>query len=245
MDEEAETQKAELEAELEAELTRLELYGNLEGMGVDEAAAAARGLETYIRNEKEGWEAVQEAAVARQTAMGRRIVSLFEQTGKKADENTLRAANKAYRGNVSFIKFGDFMENMDQLLTRMEAMPALKDFAKGMRRRLTEAFQAMSDAKIRRAAGVEEIYERYVTDEVLKGRKLGSLAGWMEWFKTSHETGIRLNGWITQTAKLTVEEVREIRGMTREERQAWIKARWESGREYYTAEVLDVMVESI
>lgn len=129
--------------ELNEELIRLSLYGNLEGMSVDEAENAAKAIETFIRTEKEQWSAVQEDAAERLNAIGRRIVEKFNQTGKKADENTLRAANEKFHGKVSFKNFGDFMENMDQLLTRMGTMPALQEFTTDMRSRLTNAFQQM------------------------------------------------------------------------------------------------------
>ena len=69
--------------ELREELTRLALYGNLEGMSVDEAQAAAKALEIYINTEKEGWAAVQEAAAERLNAIGRMIVERFNQTGRR------------------------------------------------------------------------------------------------------------------------------------------------------------------
>lgn len=205
--------------ELREELTRLALYGNLEGMSVDEAQAAAKALEIYINTEKEGWAAVQEAAAERLNAIGRRIVERFNQTGKKADENTLRAANEKFHGKVSFKNFGDFMENMDQLLTRMGTMPALQEFTTDMRSRLTNAFQQMRDARGLRAAAVQDLYEKHLTEKVMKARKVGNMAGWVTWFKTSHDTKVRLNGWITQTARLTLEQAREVREMDARQRK--------------------------
>lgn len=228
--------------ELNEELTRLSLYGNLEGMSVDEAETAARTIETFIRTEKEQWAAVQEDAAERLNAIGRRIVEKFNQTGKKADENTLRAANEKFHGKVSFKNFGDFMENMDQLLTRMGTMPALQEFTTDMRSRLTNAFQQMRDARGLRAAAVQDLYEKHITEKVMKGRKVGNLAGWVTWFKTSHDTGVRLNGWITQTAQLTLEQAREVREMDAQQRKEFIKKRWEEGMEYFSEETLDVLL---
>ena len=228
--------------ELNEELTRLSLYGNLEGMSVDEAETAAKAIETFIRTEKEQWAAAQEAAAERLNAIGRRIVEKFNQTGKKADENTLRAANEKFHGKVSFKNFGDFMENMDQLLTRMGTMPALQEFTTDMRSRLTNAFQQMRDARGLRAAAVQDLYEKHITEKVMKGRKVGNLAGWVTWFKTSHDTGVRLNGWITQTAQLTLEQAREVREMVAQQRKEFIKKRWEEGMEYFSEETLDVLL---
>lgn len=228
--------------ELHEELTRLALYGNLEGMSVDEAEAAAKALETYINMEKEGWAAVQETAAERLNAIGRRIVEKFNQTGKKADENTLRAANEKFHGKVSFKNFGDFMENMDQLLTRMGKIPALQEFTADMRSRLTNAFQQMRDARGLRAAAVQDLYERHLTERVMKARKVGNLAGWVAWFKTSHDTGIRLNGWVTQTAQLTLEQAREVREMDARQRREFVRKRWEEGMEYFSEETLDVLL---
>ncbi|MFA1690862.1 hypothetical protein AB9G41_08540 [Akkermansia muciniphila] len=228
--------------ELREELTRLALYGNLEGMSVDEAQAAAKALEIYINTEKEGWAAVQEAAAERLNAIGRRIVERFNQTGKKADENTLRAANEKFHGKVSFKNFGDFMENMDQLLTRMGTMPALQEFTADMRSRLTNAFQQMRDARGLRAAAVQDLYEKHITEKVMKARKVGNLAGWVTWFKTSHDTGVRLNGWITQTAQLTLEQAREVREMDARQRKEFIRKRWEEGMEYFSEETLDLLL---
>lgn len=228
--------------ELREELTRLALYGNLEGMSVDEAQAAAKALEIYINTEKEGWAAVQEAAAERLNAIGRRIVERFNQTGKKADENTLRAANEKFHGKVSFKNFGDFMENMDQLLTRMGTMPALQEFTADMRSRLTNAFQQMRDARGLRAATVQDLYEKHITEKVMKARKVGNLAGWVTWFKTSHDTGVRLNGWITQTAQLTLEQAREVREMDARQRKEFIRKRWEEGMEYFSEETLDLLL---
>lgn len=228
--------------ELNEELTRLSLYGNLEGMSVDEAETAARTIETFIRTEKEQWAAVQEDAAERLNAIGRRIVEKFNQTGKKADENTLRAANEKFHGKVSFKNFGDFMENMDQLLTRMGTMPALQEFTTDMRSRLTNAFQQMRDARGLRAAAVQDLYEKHITEKVMKARKVGNLAGWVTWFKTSHDTGVRLNGWITQTAQLTLEQAREVREMDARQRKEFIKKRWEEGMEYFSEETLDVLL---
>lgn len=228
--------------ELNEELTRLALYGNLEGMSVDEAEAAAKALETYINAEKEGWASVQDAASERLNAIGRQIVEKFNQTGKKADENTLRAANEKFHGKVSFKNFGDFMENMDQLLTRMGTMPALKEFTADMRSRLTNAFQQMRDARGLRAAAVQDLYEKHLTEKVIKSRKVGNMAGWVTWFKTSHDTGARLSGWVTQTAQLTLDQAREVRGMDAKQRQAFIKKRWEEGQEYFSEETLDILL---
>lgn len=228
--------------ELREELTRLSLYGNLEGMSVDEAQAAAKALETYINTEKEGWAAVQEAATERLNAIGRRIVEKFNQTGKKADENTLRAANEKFHGKVSFMNFGDFMENMDQLLTRMGTMPALQEFSADMRSRLTNAFQQMRDARGLRAAAVQDLYEKHLTEKVMKARKVGNMAGWVTWFKTSHDTKVRLNGWITQTARLTLEQAREVREMDARQRKEFIRKRWEEGMEYFSEETLDLLL---
>lgn len=228
--------------ELREELTRLALYGNLEGMSVDEAQAAAKALEIYINTEKEGWAAVQEAAAERLNAIGRRIVERFNQTGKKADENTLRAANEKFHGKVSFKNFGDFMENMDQLLTRMGTMPALQEFTTDMRSRLTNAFQQMRDARGLRAAAVQDLYEKYLTEKVMKARKVGNMAGWVTWFKTSHDTKVRLNGWITQTARLTLEQAREVREMDARQRKEFIRKRWEEGMEYFSEETLDLLL---
>lgn len=228
--------------ELNEELTRLALYGNLEGMSVDEAEAAAKALETYINAEKEGWASVQDAAAERLNAIGRQIVEKFNQTGKKADENTLRAANEKFHGKVSFRNFGDFMENMDQLLTRMGTMPALKEFTADMRSRLTNAFQQMRDARGLRAAAVQDLYEKHLTEKVMKARKVGNMAGWATWFKTSHDTGIRLNGWITQTAQLTVAQAREVREMDAQQRKEFIRKRWEEGMEYFSEETLDLLM---
>lgn len=228
--------------ELNEELIRLSLYGNLEGMSVDEAENAAKAIETFIRTEKEQWSAVQEDAAERLNAIGRRIVEKFNQTGKKADENTLRAANEKFHGKVSFKNFGDFMENMDQLLTRMGTMPALQEFTTDMRSRLTNAFQQMRDARGLRAAAVQDLYEKHITEKVMKGRKVGNLAGWVTWFKTSHDTGVRLNGWITQTAQLTLEQAREVREMVAQQRKEFIKKRWEEGMEYFSEETLDVLL---
>lgn len=228
--------------ELREELTRLALYGNLEGMSVDEAQAAAKALEIYINTEKEGWAAVQEAAAERLNAIGRRIVERFNQTGKKADENTLRAANEKFHGKVSFKNFGDFMENMDQLLTRMGTMPALQEFTTDMRSRLTNAFQQMRDARGLRAAAVQDLYEKHLTEKVMKDRKVGNMAGWVTWFKTSHDTKVRLNGWITQTARLTLEQAREVREMDARQRKEFIRKRWEEGMEYFSEETLDLLL---
>ena len=228
--------------ELNEELTRLALYGNLEGMSVDEAEAAAKALEGYINTEKEQWAAVQEAAAERLNAIGRRIVEKFNQTGKKVDENTLRAANEKFNGKVSFKNFGDFMENMDQLLTRMGTMPALQEFTVDMRSRLTNAFQQMRDARGLRAAAVQDLYEKHITEKVMKGRKVGNLAGWVTWFKTSHDTGVQLNGWITQTAQLTLEQAREVREMDARQRKEFIRKRWEDGMEYFSEETLDLLL---
>lgn len=228
--------------ELREELTRLALYGNLEGMSVDEAQAAAKALEIYINTEKEGWAAVQEAAAERLNAIGRRIVEKFNQTGKKADENTLRAANEKFHGKVSFKNFGDFMENMDQLLTRMGTMPALQEFSANMRSRLTNAFQQMRDARGLRAAAVQDLYEKHLTEKVMKARKVGNMAGWVTWFKTSHDTKVRLNGWITQTARLTLEQAREVREMDARQRKEFIRKRWEEGMEYFSEETLDLLL---
>lgn len=228
--------------ELREELTRLALYGNLEGMSVDEAQAAAKALEIYINTEKEGWAAVQEAAAERLNAIGRRIVERFNQTGKKADENTLRAANEKFHGKVSFKNFGDFMENMDQLLTRMGTMPALQEFTTDMRSRLTNAFQQMRDARGLRAAAVQDLYEKHLTEKVMKARKVGNMAGWVTWFKTSHDTKVRLNGWITQTARLTLEQAREVREMDARQRKEFIRKRWEEGMEYFSEETLDLLL---
>lgn len=228
--------------ELREELTRLALYGNLEGMSVDEAQAAAKALEIYINTEKEGWAAVQEAAAERLNAIGRRIVEKFNQTGKKADENTLRAANEKFHGKVSFKNFGDFMENMDQLLTRMGTMPALQEFSADMRSRLTNAFQQMRDARGLRAAAVQDLYEKHLTEKVMKARKVGNMAGWVTWFKTSHDTKVRLNGWITQTARLTLEQAREVREMDARQRKEFIRKRWEEGMEYFSEETLDLLL---
>ena len=228
--------------ELREELTRLALYGNLEGMSVDEAQAAAKALEIYINTEKEGWAAVQEAAAERLNAIGRRIVERFNQTGKKADENTLRAANEKFHGKVSFKNFGDFMENMDQLLTRMGTMPALQEFTTDMRSRLTNAFQQMRDARGLRAAAVQDLYEKHLTEKVMKARKVGNMAGWVTWFKTSHDTKVRLNGWVTQTARLTLEQAREVREMDARQRKEFIRKRWEEGMEYFSEETLDLLL---
>lgn len=228
--------------ELREELTRLALYGNLEGMSVDEAQAAAKALEIYINTEKEGWAAVQEAAAERLNAIGRMIVERFNQTGKKADENTLRAANEKFHGKVSFKNFGDFMENMDQLLTRMGTMPALQEFTTDMRSRLTNAFQQMRDARGLRAAAVQDLYEKHLTEKVMKDRKVGNMAGWVTWFKTSHDTKVRLNGWITQTARLTLEQAREVREMDARQRKEFIRKRWEEGMEYFSEETLDLLL---
>lgn len=228
--------------ELNEELTRLSLYGNLEGMSVEEAETAARAIEAFIRTEKEQWAAVQEDAAERLNAIGRRIVEKFNQTGKKADENTLRAANEKFHGKVSFKNFGDFMENMDQLLTRMGTMPALQEFTTDMRSRLTNAFQQMRDARGLRAAAVQDLYEKHITEKVMKGRKVGNLAGWVTWFKTSHDTGVRLNGWITQTAQLTLEQAREVREMDTRQRKEFIRKRWEEGMEYFSEETLDLLL---
>ena len=228
--------------ELREELTRLALYGNLEGMSVDEAQAAAKALEIYINTEKEGWAAVQEAAAERLNAIGRMIVERFNQTGKKADENTLRAANEKFHGKVSFKNFGDFMENMDQLLTRMGTMPALQEFTTDMRSRLTNAFQQMRDARGLRAAAVQDLYEKHLTEKVMKARKVGNMAGWVTWFKTSHDTKVRLNGWITQTARLTLEQAREVREMDARQRKEFIRKRWEEGMEYFSEETLDLLL---
>lgn len=228
--------------ELREELTRLALYGNLEGMSVDEAQAAAKALETYINTEKERWAAVQEAATERLNAIGRRIVEKFNQTGKKADENTLRAANEKFHGKVSFMNFGDFMENMDQLLTRMGTMPALQEFSADMRSRLTNAFQQMRDARGLRAAAVQDLYEKHLTEKVMKARKVGNMAGWVTWFKTSHDTKVRLNGWVTQTARLTLEQAREVREMDARQRKEFIRKRWEEGMEYFSEETLDLLL---
>ncbi|WP_448806932.1 PBECR3 domain-containing polyvalent protein [Akkermansia sp.] len=228
--------------ELNEELTRLALYGNLEGMSVDEAEAAAKALEIYINTEKEGWAAVQEAAAERLNAIGRKIVERFNQTGKKADENSLRAANEKFHGKVSFKDFGDFMENMDQLLTRMGKMPALQEFTADMRSRLTNAFQQMRDARGLRAAAVQDLYERHLTERVMKARKVSNMAGWVTWFKTSHDTGVRLNGWVTQTAQLTLEQAREVRKMDARQRKEFIKKRWEEGQEYFSKETVDVLL---
>lgn len=228
--------------ELREELTRLALYGNLEGMSVDEAQAAAKALEIYINTEKEGWAAVQEAAAERLNAIGRRIVEKFNQTGKKADENTLRAANEKFHGKVSFKNFGDFMENMDQLLTRMGTMPALQEFSADMRSRLTNAFQQMRDARGLRAAAVQDLYEKHLTEKVMKARKVGNMAGWVTWFKTSHDTKVRLNGWVTQTARLTLEQAREVREMDARQRKEFIRKRWEEGMEYFSEETLDLLL---
>lgn len=228
--------------ELNEELTRLSLYGNLEGMSVDEAETAARTIEAFIRTEKEQWAAVQENAAERLNAIGRRIVEKFNQTGKKADENTLRAANEKFHGKVSFKNFGDFMENMDQLLTRMGTMPALQEFTTDMRSRLTNAFQQMRDARGLRATAVQDLYEKHITEKVMKGRKVRNLAGWVTWFKTSYDTGVRLNGWITQTAQLTLEQTREVREMDAQQRKEFIKKRWEEGREYFSEETLDLLL---
>lgn len=228
--------------ELREELTRLALYGNLEGMSVDEAQAAAKALEIYINTEKEGWAAVQEAAAERLNAIGRMIVERFNQTGKKADENTLRAANEKFHGKVSFKNFGDFMENMDQLLTRMGTMPALQEFTTDMRSRLTNAFQQMRDARGLRAAAVQDLYEKHLTEKVMKARKVGNMAGWVTWFKTSHDTKVRLNGWVTQTARLTLEQAREVREMDARQRKEFIRKRWEEGMEYFSEETLDLLL---
>ncbi|KAA3197699.1 hypothetical protein V3C20_13275 [Akkermansia sp. RCC_12PD] len=228
--------------ELNEELTRLALYGNLEGMSVDEAEAAAKALEIYINTEKEGWATVQEAAAERLNAIGRKIVERFNQTGKKADENSLRAANEKFHGKVSFKNFGDFMENMDQLLTRMGKMPALQEFTADMRSRLTNAFQQMRDARGLRAAAVQDLYERHLTEKVMKARKAGNMAGWVAWFKTSHDTGIRLNGWVTQTAQLTLEQAREVREMDARQRREFVRKRWEEGMEFFSEETLDVLL---
>lgn len=228
--------------ELREELTRLALYGNLEWMSVDEAQAAAKALEIYINTEKEGWAAVQEAAAERLNAIGRMIVERFNQTGKKADENTLRAANEKFHGKVSFKNFGDFMENMDQLLTRMGTMPALQEFSADMRSRLTNAFQQMRDARGLRAAAVQDLYEKHLTEKVMKARKVGNMAGWVTWFKTSHDTKVRLNGWVTQTARLTLEQAREVREMDARQRKEFIRKRWEEGMEYFSEETLDLLL---
>lgn len=228
--------------ELNEELTRLALYGNLEGMNVDEAEAAAKALETYINAEKEGWASVQDAASERLNAIGRQIVEKFNQTGKKADENTLRAANEKFHGKVSFKNFGDFMENMDQLLTRMGTMPALREFTADMRSRLTNAFQQMRDARGLRAAAVQDLYEKHLTEKVIKSRKVGNMAGWVTWFKTSHDTGARLSGWVTQTAQLTLDQAREVREMDAQQRKEFIRKRWEEGMEYFSEETLDILL---
>ncbi|MEG2809895.1 MAG: hypothetical protein RR889_04520, partial [Akkermansia sp.] len=112
----------------------------------------AKAIELFIRNEKEAWAVALEHDAQRLNAAGRKIVDEFNRTGKKASENTLRAANKAYHGNVSLVKIGDFMENMDQLFKRMAAVPAMKDFAENMRGRLSNAFQQMRDSSAMRAA---------------------------------------------------------------------------------------------
>lgn len=228
--------------ELNEELTCLSLYGNLEGMSVDEAETAAKAIEAFIRTEKEQWAAVQEDAAERLNAIGRRIVEKFNQTGKKADENTLRAANEKFHGKVSFKNFGDFMENMDQLLTRMGTMPALQEFTTDMRSRLTNAFQQMRDARGLRAAAVQDMYEKHITEKVMKAQKVGNLADWVTWFKTSHDTGVRLNGWITQTAQLTLEQAREVREMDTRQRKEFIRKRWEEGMEYFSEETLDLLL---
>lgn len=228
--------------ELNEELTRLALYGNLEGMSVDEAEPAARAIETFIRTEKEEWAAVQEAAAERLNAIGRKIVEKFNQTGKKADENTLRVANEKFHGKVSFKNFGDFMENMDQLLTRMGTMPALQEFTADMRSRLTNAFQQTRDARGLRAAAVQDLYEKHLTEKVMKARRVGNMAGWVTWFKTSHDTEVRLNGWVTQTAQLTLEQAREVREMDSRQRKEFIRKRWEEGMEYFSEETLDLLL---
>lgn len=228
--------------ELDEELTRLSLYGNLEGMSVDEAETAAKAIETFIRTEKEQWAAAQEAAAERLNAIGRKIVDVFNQTGKKADENTLRAANEKFSGKVSYKDVGDFMENMDQLLTRMGAMPALKEFTEQMRDRLTNAFQQMRDSRGMRAAAVQVLYEKHITEKVMKARKVRNLAGWATWFKTSHDTGVKLSGWVSQTAQLTLEQAREVREMDARQRKEFIRKRWEEGMEYFSEETLDILL---
>lgn len=228
--------------ELNEELTRLSLYGNLEGMSVDEAETAARTIETFIRTEKEQWAAAQEAASERLNAIGRKIVDVFNQTGKKADENSLRAANEKFGGKVSYKDVGDFMENMDQLLTRMGAMPALKEFTEKMRDRLTNAFQQMRDSRGLRAAAVQNIYEKHITEKVMNTRKVRNLAGWATWFKTSHDTGVKLSGWVSQTAQLTLEQAREVREMDSRQRKEFIRKRWEEGMEYFSEETLDMLL---
>ena len=100
-----------------------------------------------------------------------------------------------------------------------------------MRSRLTNAFQQMRDARGLRAAAVQDLYEKHITEKVMKGRKVGNLAGWVTWFKTSHDTGVRLNGWITQTTQLTLKQAREVREMDTRQRKEFIRKRWEEGME--------------
>ncbi|MEG0587965.1 MAG: hypothetical protein RR506_08700, partial [Akkermansia sp.] len=228
--------------ELNEELTMLVLYGDLKGMSVDEAETAAKAIELFIRNEKEAWAVALEHDAQRLNAAGRKIVDEFNRTGKKASENTLRAANKAYHGNVSLVKIGDFMENMDQLFKRMAAVPAMKDFAESMRGRLSNAFQQMRDSSAMRAAEVQDIYETNLTGKVLNKRGVGSVAGWVEWFKTSHDTGVSLSGWVTREVKLTLAEARELREMNAQERREYVQARWEGGKKHVSDEMINVLL---
>ena len=116
------------------------------------------------------------------------------------------------------------MENMDQLLTRMGTMPARQEFSADMRSRLTNAFQQMRMPCGLRAAAVQDLYEKHLTEKVMKARKVGNMAGWVTWFKTSHDTKVRLNGWVTQTARLTLEQAREVREMDARQRKEFIRS---------------------
>lgn len=237
--------QAELD-DLRDDLVRVELYGNIKGMDAGQLAILSDNLRDYIRKERETWKANATAKREARKAVFRKIVSTFDSSGKKVHENSLREANEEYKRTWSALKnLPDFVENMDNLLNRLENITGIKDFMKAMRSRQTEAFTAMWADKDQRGKDVQAIYDKVLTEKFLKRNNMKSQVAWMTWFKESHDTGIRKTGKIRQNVNVAIETARELRDMTEKERSAWADRRWETGQEYISMTTIDEIINKL
>lgn len=237
--------QAELD-DLKDNLVRVELYGNIQGMDVAQLSILSDQLRDYIRKEREAWKSTATAKREARKAVFRKIVATFNSSGKKVNENTLREANEEYKRTWSALKnLPDFVENMDNLLNRLENITGIKDFMKAMRSRQTEAFTAMWADKDQRGKDVQAIYDKILTDKVLKKNKMKNQVAWVTWFKESHQTDIKLVGTIRQNVTVSIETARELRDMDEKGRATWASGRFETGKEYISMTTIDEIISKL
>lgn len=230
--------------ELSEELIHLELYGALDSMSLEDTEAALRSLENYIRNEKDAWTLLAEQRKAGLNSTCGKIVSTFNRYGKKANENTLRAASRLPLAD-NIAAAADVLESMPQLIGRLKRYKALEGWAGEFEKRLADANSEIKESEMKINRALKSIYEARLTKDVLKSRKCKNVREWMVRAKESVATDIVLNKQKKDVYTLDIETLRELSGMSDEQINAWNKMRSENSEKQIPLEDVKTMLANL